>query len=82
MSVTVQIRVEPSQASNIAEWALDKAQRNGLSVVSDPCVVKELLALAQTRGVKVEFYGVEEKHLTKKPLDLPGVKRVLEGGEP
>jgi hypothetical protein len=77
----VTIRVQECQAGNIAENQLDKAQRGGLSVVSDTCVIKEMLALAKKRGVKVRFYGVDED-LAKKPLDMAGVKRVLEGGEP
>ena len=80
---TVQIRVQVCQARNIAECALDKAMRGGSpTAVSDERVVKELLALAKKRKVEVEFYGVDERHLTRKPLDLAGVKRVLEGGAP
>lgn len=78
---TVQIRVDANQAANIAEWALDKAMRGGSPcAVSDQCVVKALLALAKERGVTIQFYGLD-KHLAKTSLDLPGVKRVLEGGK-
>jgi hypothetical protein len=76
----VSIRVQECQANNIAAHQLDKAMRGGVAVVSNGIVVKSLLALAKKRGVEVEFYGLDE-HLAKKPLDLPGVKRVLDGGE-
>lgn len=80
---TVRIRVDVSQATNIAEWALYKALRDGSPcIVSDACVVKALLALAKERDVKVDFYAVEEERLAKVPVDLAGVKRVLEGGRP
>lgn len=75
----VQVRIHPSQAAMSAAWALDQSEQGRLCAVSDPCVVKALLDLAKERGVKVEFVALGEKMETV-PLDLAGVKRVLDGG--
>lgn len=79
MTQTVQIQVQRCQADNIAEDQLDKAVHNGRAVVSDPCVIRELLLLTRERGITVKFYAMGDNG--KVPLDVDGVKRVLEGGE-
>lgn len=78
---TAKIRVQHSQAVNIAQWILDRAVSTSRlpCVVSDPCVITELLILAKERGITVEFYAVGDVGGQVR-LDMVGVKRVLEGG--
>ena len=79
---TAKIRVQSSQAANIARGALDRAVSSDRLpvVVSDQCVVRELLAQAAARGVKIEFYAVKDLG-GKERLDRVGVQRVLAGRE-
>ena len=65
------IQVQKCQADNIAVHQLDAKH----PVVSDPCVVREILALAAERDIDIQFCDSN-----KKPLDLAGVRRVLEEG--
>ncbi len=51
----VQVQVNPCLARSTAAFQLDQAE-SGRAMVSDPCVVRELLALAAERGVTIEFY--------------------------
>lgn len=77
---TVQIKVHACQARNIAAQALIRARNGGRvpAAVSDPCVVREVLALAREQGVNVQFMA-ENKAGRWDPVDLAGVKKVLEG---
>lgn len=67
----ITVQVHRCQARNIATHQLN-AKR---PVASDPCVVREILALAAELDIEVKFCDSK-----KRPLDLAGVKRVLEKG--
>lgn len=78
---TIQVKVQPCLARQQAIYQIGRARAGDVAMVSDPCVVSALLAVAAERGIKVEFY-TRDDNFHKVALDLDGVSRLLAGEKP